>query len=74
MLIPKVIYYTWENNNFTQEILNNIKHNKEMCPNYKFVFYDKYTRDKFIKENFSKQVYKAYKNINPLYEAMKADF
>ena len=74
MLIPKVVYYTWKNNNFTQEIEDNINHNKKLCPNYKFVFYNYLKCNKFIKENFSKQVYNAYMNINPLYGAMKADF
>lgn len=73
-IIPKVIYYTWKDNNFTKEIESIIEHNKKICPNYKFKFYDDKMCEKFIKKKFSKKVYKAYKNINPNYGAMRADF
>ena len=73
-LIPKVVYYTFKNKNFNKEIVDIIEHNKKICPTYEFKFYDNDECEKFIKQNFDSNIYKAYKKINPNLGAMKADF
>ena len=72
--IPKIIHYTFKNNNLPQEILNVIEENKRMCPNCEFRFYDDNDCYEFIKNNFEPVVLEAYSKINPIYGAMKADF
>jgi mannosyltransferase OCH1-like enzyme len=73
-LIPKKVYYTFKNDNLTTDILNIIEHNKKICPDYEFIFYDNNKCDLFIKDNFSNDIYTAYNKINPNLGAMKADF
>ena len=73
-MIPKVVHYTFATNKFPFEILANIEHNKTLCPEYEFIFYDNDACDAFIKSNFNEKIYLAYKKINPEYGAMRADF
>ena len=72
--IPNLIHYTFKNNNLPLEIMANINHNKQVCPGFKFIFYDDNAIDEFIKTNFDSIVYNAFKNINDKFGAMKADF
>jgi mannosyltransferase OCH1-like enzyme len=72
--IPNIIHYTFCNSNLPQEIVTVINHNKKICKEYKFIFYDDNACDSFIKENFESYIYNAYKKINPCYGAMRADF
>ena len=72
--IPKVVYYTFKNDNLPDNIKEIISNNKNLCPNYEFKFYDDDDCDLFIKSNFPEIVYNAYKKINPVYGAFKADF
>ena len=72
--IPNIIHYTFKNYNLPKEIINVIEQNKKMCPNCEFRFYDDLACEEFIKGNFPENVYTAYKKINPIYGAMKADF
>jgi mannosyltransferase OCH1-like enzyme len=73
-VIPKIVHYTFMTKNLPEEILQNIENNKKMCPNYEFIFYDDNDVELFIKNNFNYYIYSAYKNINPIYGAMRADF
>jgi mannosyltransferase OCH1-like enzyme len=73
--IPNIVHYTFcTETNIPNEIKIVIQHNKKMCSNCKFIFYDDNACDEFIKENFDEKVYNAYNSINPVYGAMKADF
>jgi mannosyltransferase OCH1-like enzyme len=72
--IPNIIHQTFINKILPAEIVSIIKHNKKVCPSCKFIFYDDNDCDNFIKNNFVERTYCAYKNINPVYGAMKADF
>ncbi len=72
--IPNIVHQTFENTVLPLEIVQIISHNKRMCPNFKFVFYDATDRKTFIKNNYDEHIYKAYENINDCYGAMKADF
>lgn len=72
--IPNVIHQTFKNTNLPIEIVQTINHNKRMCPNCNFIFYDDAACDLFIKNNFDAKIYQAYNNINDCYGAMKADF
>ena len=72
--IPNIIHFTFCNKNLPIEVLRVIEHNKKMCSNCKFYFYDDNDCDQLIKNNFNPEIYNAYKKINPTYGAMRADF
>jgi len=72
--IPKVIHQTFSTINLPEEIKSIISENKKTCPDCIFKFYTDSDCDLFIKKKFKKEVYDAYKKINPIYGAMKADF
>lgn len=72
--IPNIVHYTFMNNNLPDSIIQIINHNKKMCSQCEFRFYDDEACDAFIKTNFDNRTYIAYKMINDVYGAMKADF
>lgn len=73
--IPNIIHYTFcTETNIPNEMKIVIDHNKKMCNNCTFTFYNDNDCDDFIKVNFDDEVYNAYNRINPVYGAMKADF
>lgn len=73
--IPNIIHYTFcTETNIPNEMKLVIEHNKKMCDNCTFIFYNDNDCDEFIKANFDEEVYNAYNSINPVYGAMKADF
>jgi len=73
--IPNIIHYTFcTETNIPNEMKIVIEHNKKMCNNCKFIFYDDNDCNEFIKANFDEKIYNAYNSINPVYGAMKADF
>ena len=72
--IPNIVHQTFIDRNLPFARSKIIAHNKKMCPGYTFVFYDDNDCDNFIKDNFDERVYNAYKRINSVYGAMKADF
>lgn len=72
--IPKIVHYTFKTNYLPANIVDLINHNKNICPNYEFRFYNDHDVDNFIKNNFSENIYNAFKNINDKLGAMKADF
>ena len=72
--IPNIIHQTFISNVLPVEITKIIANNKKMCSNCEFKFYDDADCDNFIKTNFDIKVYTAFKSINPVYGAMKADF
>jgi mannosyltransferase OCH1-like enzyme len=72
--IPNIIHQTFINTKLPVEITNIIISNKKICPNCEFRFYDDNDCDIFIKNNFEEKIYNAYKSINDVYGAMKADF
>jgi mannosyltransferase OCH1-like enzyme len=72
--IPNNVYQTFISKNLPPNIIKVIQHNKKMCPDYNFIFYDDHACDLFIQHHFDEKTYRAYKKINPVYGAMKADF
>ena len=72
--IPNIIHQTFISRNLPPEISKIISHNKRICSQCNFIFYDDEDCDNFIKSNFEKRIYDAYKKINDVYGAMKADF
>jgi mannosyltransferase OCH1-like enzyme len=72
--IPKVIHQTFSHANLPYEIKFVMNENKKKCPDCVFKFYTDLDCELFIKNNFKKEVYDAYKKINPIYGAMRADF
>ena len=72
--IPNVIHQTFISKLLPVEIVNIIRHNKKICSDCIFIFYDDNECDNFIKNNFEENIYNAYRQINPVYGAMKADF
>jgi mannosyltransferase OCH1-like enzyme len=72
--IPNIIHQTFCSKFLPLEIVNVIKENKQVCKNFKFVFYDDDECQLLIKNNFNDEIYNSYKKINPSYGAMRADF
>jgi mannosyltransferase OCH1-like enzyme len=72
--IPKQVHQTFMSKNLPPDIIKIIQRNQKMCPDYQFIFYDDDACDSFIQHHFDETTYHAYKKINPVYGAMKADF
>jgi mannosyltransferase OCH1-like enzyme len=72
--IPKIIHYTFKTNFLPKNIVDVINHNKQICNDFEFKFYDDDDVDNFIKSHFNINVYNAFKSINDKFGAMKADF
>ena len=72
--IPNIIHQTFIDKKLPHDIAEIVLHNKKMCAYCKFIFYDDNDSDNFIKSRFSERIYNAYKKINDVYGAMKADF
>lgn len=72
--IPNIIHQTFISTKLPIEIRNIIISNKKTCHNCEFRFYNDNECDIFIKNNFEVKIYNAYKSINDVYGAMKADF
>jgi len=72
--IPSIVHQTFCNTNLPVDIVNAINNNKQKCKECIFLFYDDNDCDKLIRENFHEDIYNAYKKINPVYGAMRADF
>jgi mannosyltransferase OCH1-like enzyme len=72
--IPKIVHQTFCTMNLPDHIKEIMKKNKQINPDYTFLFYNDSDCDLFIKNNFDEYTYKAYTSINPCYGAMKSDF
>jgi mannosyltransferase OCH1-like enzyme len=72
--IPNIIHQTFIDKKLPPDIAAIVIHNKKICSYCKFIFYDDNDCDNFIKTKFDERIYNAYKNINNVYGAMKADF
>jgi len=72
--IPNIIHQTFCSKILPLELANVIKHNKEICKQCRFIFYDDNDCELLIKNNFNHEIYNTYKKINPAYGAMRADF
>ena len=72
--IPNIFHFTFCNKNLPIEILRVIEHNKKICRNCSFIFYDDADCDNLLKTYFHDEIYNAYNKINPTYGAMRADF
>ena len=72
--IPNIIHQTFIDKKLPPDIAAIVLRNKRMCSHCKFIFYDDNDCDNFIKSRFNERIYNAYKKINNVYGAMKADF
>ena len=73
--IPKIIHYTFCNeHNLPNSVKEVIAHNKKICKDCEFLFYNDKDCDNFIRDHFDEDVYRAFKTIHPAYGAMRADF
>lgn len=75
--IPKVCYQTWVTKNLsllTHNTLQVMRQNQQLNPDIQFELWDDNDVDQFIKSEFPGDVYRAYRTINPLIGAAKADF
>jgi mannosyltransferase OCH1-like enzyme len=72
--IPKIIHYTFKTNFLPKNIIDIINHNKEICNDFEFKFYDDDDVDNFIKTHFNATIYNSFKSINDNLGAMKSDF
>lgn len=71
--IPKKIYRCYKDKE-ASEFRSVFKQTQEIMPDYEQIIYDDEDIEEFIRTNFSKRIYSAYKHINPIYGAAKADF
>ena len=69
--IPKTIFQTFKNDNFSEQFREIIKTWKDKNPTYEYRFYSDEDCDTFIQANFDDRTYSAYKKILP--GAYKAD-
>lgn len=72
--IPKLMHLTFKNDKLPTQLKHNLENNRKKYPDFKERFYDDNAVDRYIKDNFEDWVYNAYRSINPVYGAMKADF
>lgn len=72
--IPNLVHLTFRNNNLPTQLKHNLDNNRTKHKTFLVKFYDDNAVDNYIKNNFTEEVYKAYKMINPVYGAMRADF
>jgi len=71
--VPKIIYRTHKSEIAIKPYKKVLEHTKNILPNYKTkIFYDEDCK-KYIKNNFSSRIFKAYMSINPDYGPAKAD-
>ena len=71
--IPKIVHQTFISRHLPLDILNIVNHNKRVCPDCEFKFYDDNDCENFIKNNFEEKIYLAYKSINDVYSVVYRD-
>jgi mannosyltransferase OCH1-like enzyme len=54
--IPNIIHYTFKNYNIPQSIKNIVEHNKKVCKDCNFIFYNDENIDNFIRLNFNNYI------------------
>jgi mannosyltransferase OCH1-like enzyme len=70
--IPKTIIHTWNTKNIENtDLYYQVNVVKNLHPDFNYVFFDEDDRQKFIKENYSEKIYKAYLKLKPM--AYRAD-
>lgn len=72
--IPKIIYRCHKDKESISKYQKVFDSTSKLMPEYKQIIYDDNEIDKFIKDNFSDRIYKAYNSINPIYGPAKSDF
>jgi mannosyltransferase OCH1-like enzyme len=72
--IPFIVHQTFYTTKLPPKIVKIIQDNKNLNPNFKFIFYDDQDCVNFIKTYFNERIYNAYMMLNDCYGAMKADF
>jgi mannosyltransferase OCH1-like enzyme len=75
--IPKVCHQTWVTNQrlaIPEGVLEIMDENKRRNPDVDFILWNDTQVDAFIKREFSKDTYSAFKSLNPRVGALKADF
>lgn len=74
MNIPKIIHQTYPSNEVPSIIAQNISKIKKLNPDWEYRFYDDSDQEAFIRSHYSEEILTAYRRINPLYGAARADF
>ncbi len=64
-MIPKKIFQTWETSDIPDNLRTCITNIKNTHPDFEHYLYDNQMREDFIKSNFNKSVYDAYKLLIP---------
>ena len=75
--IPKVCYQTWMTNKreeLSSQLQSLLRWNKKLNPDIDFQLWNDTEIDVFIRNEFPHHVYSAFKALNPLLGAAKADF
>ena len=72
--IPKKIYRCHKDKNSINKYKKVFSITDKFMPEYEQIIYDDEQIEEFIKNNFHKRIYDAYKSINPIYGCAKSDF
>src|SRR6185312_15350719 len=72
--IPRLVHQTYRSGDLPEPIKNNVAQLKSDNPDWDHCFYDDSDIERFITETYSTEIHSAYKRINPIYGAARADF
>lgn len=70
---PKKIYRCHRDKNSIDKYKEVFSITDKLMPEYEQIFYDDEQIEEFIKNNFHRRIYDAYKSINPIYGSAKSD-
>ncbi len=71
--IPKIIHQSYHTKRVPDSLKDNIAKLKSVNPEWEYRFYDDEDQKKFIAAHYAPAILEAYKSINPLYGAARAD-
>lgn len=74
MAIPKIIHQTYRSTDVPLALRPGIAQLRAMNPGWDYRFYDDAAVERFIQSEFKPEFYRAYRRINPVYGAARADF
>jgi mannosyltransferase OCH1-like enzyme len=74
MKIPKIIHQTYSTLDLPEALRRNVDEIKGMNPDWEHRLYDNAMVEDFIECNFDEEIVRAYRSIDPLYGAARADF
>ena len=74
MAIPRIIHQTYRSADVPPALRPGIERLRAMNPGWEYRFYDDAAVEAFIRREYRPEFYRAYRRINPVYGAARADF